>query len=136
MAEADGNFGAALAAGNMGRDTRDALAIGVPNHTVGGVIEAGAVSVLFGTSTGLAATNSVLVHLDVNSQTEARFGAAVAVAKLTVISPYASFADLVVVTIPISFGCTSATPQQPDRPAGRTTECRRPLSSSARRAWR
>jgi hypothetical protein len=95
-AEAYGNFGAAVAAGNMGRDTRDDLAIGVPNYTVGGVIEAGAVSVLFGTSTGLAATNSVLVHLDVNSQTEAHFGAAVAVAKLTVISPYASFADLVV----------------------------------------
>jgi hypothetical protein len=48
-------FGGSLAAGNMGRSPQADLAVGSPGEDVGGVGFAGAVNVIFGTSSGLSA---------------------------------------------------------------------------------
>jgi hypothetical protein len=55
-AEANENFGSALAWGDFDGDGRSDLAIGVPNQTVNGMMSAGAVNVLYGTSAGLSAS--------------------------------------------------------------------------------
>ncbi|HWB20539.1 MAG TPA: hypothetical protein VG711_09585 [Phycisphaerales bacterium] len=56
--EAEDEFGRALAAGDFDNDGKDDLAIGVPFEDVGGVSDAGAVNVLYGTSSGLKATGN------------------------------------------------------------------------------
>lgn len=48
-------FGWALAAANFGVTNQADLAIGVPNENIGGNADAGAVNVLYGTTTGLSA---------------------------------------------------------------------------------
>jgi hypothetical protein len=54
-AEAGDQFGAALAIGDFDGDERGDLAIGVPGEGVDGVVNAGAVNVLYGRSGGLSA---------------------------------------------------------------------------------
>jgi hypothetical protein len=49
-------FGAAMISGDFNADGRDDLAIGVPGEALEGRAEAGAVNVLYGSMTGLAAT--------------------------------------------------------------------------------
>lgn len=49
-------FGAALAAGDFDGDSRDDLAVGAPNEDVGSITDAGAVHVVFGSSSGLSAS--------------------------------------------------------------------------------
>jgi hypothetical protein len=53
--ESADRFGAALAAGDLNGDGRDDLAIGVPGEQVGDFTTAGAVNVIYGSSTGLNA---------------------------------------------------------------------------------
>jgi FG-GAP repeat len=61
--ESDDRLGLALTAANLGRSTHADLAIGVPfEQSVGTIADAGAVHVLYGTSTGLSATGNQLWH--------------------------------------------------------------------------
>lgn len=60
--ETDDKFGSALAVGDFNGDGRDDLAIGVPGESIGTLLGAGAVQVLYGSSTGLKATSNQLWH--------------------------------------------------------------------------
>jgi hypothetical protein len=60
VAEHNDHFGAVLAAGAFGGGPEADLAIGVPNESVGAVLEAGIVQVLLGSSSGLVAAGSQL----------------------------------------------------------------------------
>jgi fibronectin type 3 domain-containing protein len=67
LAEADDQFGLALAAGDLNGDGFDELAVGVPgegvqDETYGDVSGAGAVNTLYGSSSGLTATNEPIWH--------------------------------------------------------------------------
>ncbi|MFO0819304.1 MAG: FG-GAP repeat protein [Pirellulales bacterium] len=53
-------FGATLVSGDFDGDTYDDLAIGVPGESVGLIIEAGAVNVLYGTAGGITDLNNQL----------------------------------------------------------------------------
>ena len=53
-------FGAALAAGNLGRGDRGDLAVGAPGEDVGAINGAGAVTTLYGTASGLGTAGSTL----------------------------------------------------------------------------
>jgi hypothetical protein len=53
--EADDLFGSSLATGDFNGDGRDDLAIGAPNEDVLGIVDSGAVNVLYGSSSGLSA---------------------------------------------------------------------------------
>jgi FG-GAP repeat len=55
--ETGDNFGAVLTTGDFNNDGKSDLAISVPNEDVGSIIDAGAVQVLYGSSSGLSATN-------------------------------------------------------------------------------
>ncbi|MGW3613817.1 MULTISPECIES: hypothetical protein [unclassified Micromonospora] len=57
-------FGAALAAGDINGDGREDLAIGAYGESIGSKSFAGAVTVLFGGSTGLTATGAQHLHQD------------------------------------------------------------------------
>jgi len=57
-AEFADHFGSALAAGSFGNGSQADLAIGVPSEDVGSVKDAGAVNVLYGSSSGLTATGN------------------------------------------------------------------------------
>ncbi|MGS2612958.1 hypothetical protein ACVCAH_00245 [Micromonospora sp. LZ34] len=57
-------FGAALAAGDINGDGRDDLAIGAYGESIGSKADAGAVTVLFGGSTGLTATGAQYLQQD------------------------------------------------------------------------
>jgi hypothetical protein len=63
-AEAEDLFGAALAAANFGKSSHADLAVGVRNEDVGAAANAGAVNVIFGTSSGLAAAGDQIWHQD------------------------------------------------------------------------
>jgi disulfide bond formation protein DsbB len=64
-AEANDRFGFALAAGNFGKGAQQDLAVGVPNEAVGTDPSfVGAVSVMFGSPTGLSDVGSQLWHQD------------------------------------------------------------------------
>lgn len=83
-AEVGDFFGIALAAGDFDVDGYGDLAVGIPWENVGSVTNAGAVAVLYGSSTGIAAANNQLWTQDspdVSSSVEAddRFGSALAV---------------------------------------------------------
>ena len=62
--EANDVYGSALAAGDFDGDGRSDLAIGVPFEDVDGTADAGAVSVLHGSSSGLTATGDQFWHQD------------------------------------------------------------------------
>jgi hypothetical protein len=62
--ETGDKFGACLAAGDFNNDGKADLAVGVFNDTVGTVTKAGAVNVIYGTHTGLSATNNQLWSQD------------------------------------------------------------------------
>lgn len=55
------SFGAALAAGDFNSDGADDLAIGVPGEDVGRISHAGAVTILYGSGSGLRATRAVVL---------------------------------------------------------------------------
>jgi hypothetical protein len=55
-------FGWSLAAGDMGMDDRDDLAIGVRFEDVQGTMDAGAVNVLYGSGNGLSSTGDQFWH--------------------------------------------------------------------------
>ena len=61
-AELSDGFGEVLAAADFGRGAQADLAIGVPLENVGSVVNAGAVNVIYGTSTGLASTGNQFWH--------------------------------------------------------------------------
>ena len=62
--EAQDLFGYALAAGDFNGDFRDDLAIGVPGEDVNGIVDAGAVNVIYGSASGLTSANDQLWHQD------------------------------------------------------------------------
>jgi hypothetical protein len=57
-------FGEAVLAADFGKSGRDDLAIGVPSEDIGTITEAGAVNVLYGSTTGLTATADQFWHQD------------------------------------------------------------------------
>ncbi|MBI1885799.1 MAG: FG-GAP repeat protein [Chloroflexi bacterium] len=59
-------FAAALASGDFNGDSVDDLAIGAPREDIGSIQDAGAVNVLYGSPSGLTATNDQLWHQDTN----------------------------------------------------------------------
>ncbi len=67
VAETGDAFGATLAAGDLNGDGADDLAIGVPSEDVGDVPDAGAISVLLGSASGLSGSGSHIVHQDTAS---------------------------------------------------------------------
>src|SRR4051812_24459949 len=58
LCEAGDRFGSALAWGDFNGDGFDDLAIGVPNEDIGGFMDAGAVTVLYGSADGLSAAGN------------------------------------------------------------------------------
>ena len=84
-AQEDDDFGFSLAAANFGKSSQSDLAIGVPFETVGGIDNAGAVNVIYGSSGGLTATGDQFWHQDVSgvkdsSETDDDFGYSLAAA--------------------------------------------------------
>jgi len=76
-------FGYALAVGDFNADGSDDLAVGVPNEGFGGLAAAGAVQIIYGSTTGLAAAGSQIWTQDSAGVLEVaesgdRFGAALA----------------------------------------------------------
>jgi hypothetical protein len=57
-------FGSSLAAANFGQSSHADLAVGVPGEDVAGAVDAGAVNVLFGSSSGVTVFNDQLWHQD------------------------------------------------------------------------
>jgi len=76
-------FGAALAGGDLSRNGRDELAIGIPGGFIGGDAEAGAVSVLYGRSGGLTSVDDLWSQdargIKGIAERSDRFGAALAI---------------------------------------------------------
>jgi Astacin (Peptidase family M12A)/FG-GAP repeat len=69
--EAGDLFGFALAAGDLNSDGRVDLAIGVPLEDVGGIVDSGSVTVMYGTPTGLLTTGSQAWNQDTAGVLEA-----------------------------------------------------------------
>lgn len=61
-AELSDGFGESLAAADFGKGAQADLAIGVPLENVGSVVNAGAVNIIYGTSTGLASSGNQFWH--------------------------------------------------------------------------
>ena len=84
-AELSDGFGELLAAANFGKSAQADLAIGIPLENVGSVVNAGAVNIIYGTSTGLASAGNQFWHQNssgiANSTAEGdQFGDALAAA--------------------------------------------------------
>jgi len=82
-AESHDRFGTSLATGDFDGDGRDDLAVGVTGEDIGSTTDAGAVNVLYSSSTGLTATNNQVWHqnstgVQYSSQAFDRFGASLA----------------------------------------------------------
>jgi len=76
-------FGAALVSGDFNGDGRDDLAIGAPGENTGSLHDVGAVTILYGTATGLSAANHVQYTQDSSGVLDSNeswdsFGAALA----------------------------------------------------------
>jgi FG-GAP repeat len=80
--EAGDSFGAALASGDFDGDGITDLAVGAPFEDVGSVLDAGAVSVLFGTATGLSAGGVQFTQSPSAPEVGDQFGAALAAGDL------------------------------------------------------
>jgi hypothetical protein len=70
--------------GDFNNDTYDDLATGIPGEDIGAIADAGAVSVIYGSASGLAATGDQFWHQDVanvegGAESGDQFGAALAV---------------------------------------------------------
>ncbi len=83
-AELDDHFGDQLASADFNGDGWADLAVGIPNETVGGLVGAGAVQLLFGRAGGLAVASNQLITLDMSgvpgaAQEGAHMGSALAV---------------------------------------------------------
>ena len=61
-AEAGDQFGGALAVGDFDDDGYDDLAVGVPGEDIGSVTDAGAINIIYGSSTGLTTSNNQFWH--------------------------------------------------------------------------
>jgi hypothetical protein len=60
VSEAGDSFGQSLDAGNLGRSSQADLVIGVPDESIGEINDAGAINVLYGSSSGLTVLNDQL----------------------------------------------------------------------------
>jgi hypothetical protein len=78
-AETGDHFGCALAAGDFDGDGYDDLAIGVPDEDVFSTVDAGGVHVMYGTASGLTATDDKLWHQEGAAETGDQFGKALAI---------------------------------------------------------
>lgn len=83
VAEADDEFGTALAIGDFDCDGHNDLAVGVPGESIGSATEAGAVNVIYGTTTGLTGNGDQVWSQNINALAGVaedfdRFGHAVA----------------------------------------------------------
>jgi hypothetical protein len=81
LSEAGDHFGSALAASDYNADGFADLAIGVPDEDVGKIVDAGAVSVLYGTRTGLGTVNDQVwsqnsSNIEGSSETGDQYGSA------------------------------------------------------------
>ncbi|MEU6548320.1 esterase [Streptomyces sp. NPDC046859] len=85
-AESGDGFGAAVAGGDLDADGYDDAIVAVPGEDVGGAKDAGRVTVLFGSRTGLRAAGSVTVGA-ATPRADAGFGLAVAAARLSGATP-------------------------------------------------
>lgn len=79
VAESGDQFGFAVAAGDFNNDGFEDLAVGIPGQEVNGIQSAGAVQILYGSSTGLNHSGDKVIHQDslgMEDQAEAfdRFG--------------------------------------------------------------
>jgi FG-GAP repeat protein len=86
-ADIDDEFGRALAAGDLNGDGKDDLAVGAPRDNPGNVNNAGSVTVLFGSGSGLVTTTSRFYQqgsggLPDTLEKDDTFGAAVAIGDL------------------------------------------------------
>ena len=66
VAESGDRFGSSLATGDFNGDGRDDLAVGVTGEDIGSIENAGAVNVLYGSNSGLRATNDQIWHQNSN----------------------------------------------------------------------
>jgi hypothetical protein len=80
--EAGDSFGAALASGDFNGDGITDLAAGAPFEDVGSILDAGAVSVLFGTADGLTGGGPLLTQAPSLPEESDQFGAALAAGDL------------------------------------------------------